>query len=273
MSKRWGLLAITLAILAATIIFYWLDPDGGFILERNIVYVAAPVLALLTGLWVLSVTGWSGPQACVLTFLVIGVACWTTGEVLWVYYEFIAHIDPFPSVADYFYIGAYPAIFVGLLGEYQLSRSRIRKLDPVIGFLLGIIACLAILLIVYFGIILPYDPMSPMIENVIAIDYSVGDMIIVFSALMVLILAWEFKGGMYMKFFLFLFLALVCVLLADLGFAMYTDEYVAGSWWYKNSFDTLWISSYLFWALAFGNLAISLSNTQEQLAKKMAEGR
>jgi hypothetical protein len=72
-----------------------------------------------------------------------------------------------------------------------------------------------------------------------------------------------------MEFYLYLFFALVLTLIADLGFALYTDQYVAGAWWLKNTLDLLWILGYLYWALGFGSLAISFSDAQQRLAKKL----
>ncbi len=260
---------IIVTLLAATILFYWGEGYlGSFGFGRNVVYLGAPVLASLTGLWLVRVHGWGGKQSHVLLLLTLGIICWTIGEALWVYYEYVAKTDPFPSPADYFYLAAYPLMLGGLMSDYSSSRVYTHKFDPVIGFLLGLVASLAALIIIYFGIILPFDPAIPFLENVIAIGYSVGDMAVILSGLMVLILAWKFKGGNYMQFYLYIFLALILTLVADLGFAMYTDEYVEGVWWYKNSLDTLWIMSFLYWAVAFGTFAISLQGVQSRLAKK-----
>lgn len=267
--KRGILIALFAAFLGATLLFYWGHGYlGSFVLGQNIVYVGAPILAALAGLWLVRVHGWGGKQSHVFLLLTLGILCWAIGEALWVYYEHIVKTDPFPSPADYFYLAAYPLLFGGLMSEYSSSRAYTRKLDPVIGFLLGLVASLAALIIIYFGIILPFDPETPFLENLIAIGYSVGDMVVLLSGLMILILAWKFKGGNYMQFYLYAFFALILTLVADLGFAMYTDEYIHGSWWHKNSLDTLWIMGYLYWAVAFSSFAVSLQRVQDRFTKK-----
>ncbi len=266
MNKSWSLFSIWLLLLVAAFISYWLAPNGEWVLVRNIVYVATPIFATVIGFKALAISGWAGAKTRIFAFLLIGLACWTVGEILWVYYEFILGVDAFPSTADYFYLAAYPFMFIGLVGEYKMAN--LRALDPVIGFLLGIITSLLVIVIVYFGIYLSYDSTAPFLENIIAIGYNVADTVTILLALLVLILAWEFKGGIYMEFYLYIFFALAMALVADLGFALYNEKYLSEAWWQKNTFDSLWILGYLYWAAAFGCLTISLRSVQERLAKK-----
>jgi hypothetical protein len=187
------------------------------------------------------------------------------GEVLWVYYDFVIQATPYPSIADLFYLLAYPALFLGLWEQVRGSGVNWRKFDPVIVFLFGIIAVLLAGVATYFGIYLAYDQAASMFENVVAIGYGLADVVIILCALLVLILAWEFKGGNLMRLYLYIFFGFVMTLVADVGFAMYNPEYVAGSWWIKNTLDTLWIMQYLYFGSAFFTFGFSLKATQDRL--------
>ena len=143
-----------------------------------------------------------------------------------------------------------------------------KRFDPVIVFLFGIIAVLIAGVTVYFGIYLAYDSAATLLENAVAIGYGVADVVIILCSLLVLILAWEFKGGNLMRLYLYIFFAFAMTLIADVGFAMYNPEYLEGEWWVRNTLDTLWILQYLYLGLAFFAFALSLREAQQRLLQR-----
>lgn len=262
--------SIVYVVFAALLVFsagsYWLDL-GGVRNEvlRNIAYLAAPLFAVLGGLYTVNTHGWRGVSARPFVFLALGLFLWMLGEFLWVYFEFIAGVEPYPSAADYFYLLAYPALFIGLFAQVRASGVNWKKFDPVIVFLFGIIAALLVGLSAYFGIYLAYDPMSTLLGNAVAIGYGLADVAVILCSLLVLVLAWEFKGGNLMRLYLYLFFAFAMTLVADVGFAVYNSEYIAGEWWIRNTLDTLWIMQYLYLGLGFFTFGLSLKAAQERL--------
>jgi hypothetical protein len=56
-------------------------------------------------------------------------------------------------------------------------------------------------------------------------------------------------------------------MVADVGFAIYNDEYVSGDWWLRNTLDTLWIMQYLYFGFAFFTFGLSLKAVQARLLK------
>jgi hypothetical protein len=268
MSRLWLMYSGFFAILLLTLLAYWFNVGGlQNELLRNIAYLAAPVFGVLGGLYTLRVYGLRDASGCLYLYLVLGLIFYLVGEVLWVYYDFVLRTTPYPSIADYFYLGAYPAFFVGLLGQVRSSGVNWKKFDPVIVFLFGIIAALLAGVAVYFGVVLAYDSSATPLENTVAIAYGLADCILILCSLLVLILAWEYKGGNFMRLYLFCFFAFVMVMVADIGFAIYNDEYVAGAWWIKNTLDTLWIMQYLYFGLAFFTFGLSLKAVQERLIR------
>lgn len=260
------LYVVLFVILGLAVLSYWFG-FGGVRNEllTNIVYVAAPVFSVIAGAYAVYVHGWRGSASLPFVMLALGLLLYAVGEVLWVYYDFIANAEPYPSAADYFYLLAYPAFFTGLITQVRSTGVDWKRFDPVIVFLFGIIAVLIAGVTVYFGIYLAYDSASTLIENAVAISYGVADVVIILCALLVLILAWEFKGGNLMKLYLCIFFAFAMTLVADVGFAMYNTEYLEGEWWIKNTLDTLWILQYLYLGFAFFTFAFSLNEAQKRL--------
>ena len=270
--NRLGLLYLSFAgLLTFAVASYWfgLGGEGNNELFKNIVYLAAPFFAVVGGLYTLKVYGLRDASGCSYLYLVLGLMFYFIGEVLWVYYDFVAHTNPYPSIADYFYLGAYPAFFTGLMSQVRTSAIDWKKFDPVIVFLFCIIAVMLAGTSIYFGVVLAYDPTSTALENTIAIAYGLADCVIILCALLVLVLAWEFKGGNLMRLYLYCFFAFVMAMIADVGFAMYNQEYVMGSWWMKNTLDTLWIMQYLYFGVAFFSFGLSLKVVQERLQQML----
>src|SRR5687768_2128365 len=44
-----------------------------------------------------------------------GQATWVTGDVIWSFYVYALHQEPYPSVADVFYLCAYPLFLAGFV--------------------------------------------------------------------------------------------------------------------------------------------------------------
>lgn len=68
----------------------------------------------------------------------IGVSFWFVADQIWVIYENIYDVDPFPSIADVFYIGAYPFFVVFLLLSLKPIKKLITKKIWLFAFLLSL---------------------------------------------------------------------------------------------------------------------------------------
>lgn len=265
MNRLACLLFSFLALLLFSVASYWCGLGANSNeLFRNIAYLAAPVFAVMGGLYALALHGWRGMASRPFLLFVIGLGLWAIGEVFWVYFDFIAREAPYPSTADYFYLLAYPVFFFALLSQVKRANVNWKKIDPVLVFLLSIIAVLLAVLAAYFGVYLAYDGASSLLENAVAIGYGLGDMLLVLCSLLVLILAWEYKGGNLMRLYLYCFFTFSMTFIADIGFAIYNPEYLAGDWWIKNTLDTLWIMQYLYFGLAFFSFGLSLKGMQQR---------
>ena len=117
--KAWwgGAVASGLLLLAS----YLLLPVG---LPRELLYIATCAgagVALLLGVWL-----HRPARRAAWAWMALGMVVMTTGESTFAWYEYATGEVPYPSLADAFYLGAYPLLGMGLI---QLIRVRSRGLD------------------------------------------------------------------------------------------------------------------------------------------------
>jgi signal transduction histidine kinase len=113
--RPWNLYhACVAAGIAGTAVYYLLGSPWQLIWGNVIACVA--VAAMAVGLW-------RRRPAPLLPWLLLlaGVACFVGGDLMWTWYEEVAHVDPFPSPADAVYLAGYPFLAAALL---LLIRGR-----------------------------------------------------------------------------------------------------------------------------------------------------
>ncbi len=97
-------------------------------------------------------------------------------ETLWFYYESVLHTDPFPSLADFFYLLYYPLMLMGLLRFPSAPLARRERL--ILWLDLGILMVAGSMVSWYFIL----APLSLTVEQnlagAIAIAYPVGDLLL-----------------------------------------------------------------------------------------------
>lgn len=67
--------------------------------------------------------------------VLVGVCLMVAGDVLWIWYDDVAGVDPFPSLADALYLAGYPVIAFGLLrmlGARRRGSERAGLIDATI---------------------------------------------------------------------------------------------------------------------------------------------
>src|SRR5258708_39672591 len=118
MGDRFNTIIFLLSIFVVADIIYWFKLGGVYyLILRDVIYLMTPCLGVVAGFFTLTKFGLKGSRARTILFLTLGVLGWFIGEVFWNYYELFLHIKPFPSIADIFYLIAYPLLFLGLLNE------------------------------------------------------------------------------------------------------------------------------------------------------------
>ncbi|AEV84457.1 signal peptide protein [Actinoplanes sp. SE50] len=111
---------LTIALGIAAIGGYFLLPGGGF--AQAVAYNAMGLLsglAMLAGVWLHRPS-----RRALWIFFAAGQLMNVAGDVIWNIYEYGLHQEPFPSVADIFYLGSYPLLGAGLVRLVRQHHGR-----------------------------------------------------------------------------------------------------------------------------------------------------
>lgn len=199
---------------------------------RNAVFLAiavsGPVAAFVGVRRRSQCTGW--------WLILAGTAVMVAGDILWDFYDLIAGVDPFPSLADALYIPGYPLIAAGLL---RMLRERGPASGSREGLIDGTVIATGSGVVSWVFLIEPYvrDLELTVAERVVSTLYPVmGILLVVVVARVLFAGAWESTSD------LLLGLSLCALLIADtwLGVAELTTGY---DWNAVPEF--LWLAQYV----------------------------
>lgn len=233
----------------------------------NALFLVPPFLAVALGLGAMQVYGWRNAHGLSLGLLSLGFGSWFVGEVIWFVLRIIMNIDPYPSVADIFYLLGYPLLFIGLLLELKEQRLEIRDIDPFTRTLVVFFLFVLYAFVLYFQLFLAYDPSASLIENFTAISYGLGDFVLIIPAVLVLKTTLDFQKGRLYTPWLAVFTGLFLTLIADLLYSIYTEQYSATLFPY-NLIDLFWIGGYLALAYGFFGIRSVIESAHKRLEKK-----
>jgi PAS domain S-box-containing protein len=196
-----------------------------------IAYVAAaglPVIALIAGPVLhrpLSARPWH--------LLAAGQAAFFIGDATWFSAEIAGGEMPYPSMADLFYIAAYPLLVAGI-GLFIWRRGTGARVAPLVDALaVGVAGAVLLWAGSIEGFV--HDTTIPLLEKAALIAYPVGDAVLLGGA------AYLVLGGPACRARQLLVLALTLLLGADVLYSgMLIDVGYERSW-----VDGLWLLSYL----------------------------
>jgi len=162
---------------------------------------------------------------------------WFTAEQIWLVYELIYEIDPWPSIADFFYLSGYPFLFAFSILYLLPVRKAISK-NLVIYSLLITVA----ILIPTFSLVYQTNYSENYLEVALAASYPVLDALLLCPALIGVTLF--FKGKVNFLWSL-ICLGMALNVIADTGFLMLSmdDSYYTG-----HPIDLLYLWAYIIFA-------------------------
>ncbi|WP_433219457.1 putative bifunctional diguanylate cyclase/phosphodiesterase [Dactylosporangium sp. CS-047395] len=173
------------------------------------------------------------------SLLAAGNAIWSTGDWVYTYFERVAHTEPFPSLADVFYLSAYTLMFGGL---FVLGRRRSRG-PGWAAIVDALIFATGTGLVLWTFVMQPiaHDSASSLPARVIALAYPAADVLLL--ALVARLMLAGPAGDASTRL---LGLSLGLLLTSDIAYSIVTS-YTA----YKGgAFDAGWMLSYIVWAAA-----------------------
>jgi len=197
-----------------------------------------------------------------LSFLGASIS-WFIANTLWTAYELVYNVNPFPSLADVFFIAGYPLIFFFLMYYLKPVRKASSR-NIIIGSILVSVAIMIPSIYMAYS----FDPKVSLLENILATSYPVADSIILIPALIGVVLF--FKGEVNFTW------SLIClgILLQSAGdtgfqFATYTNTYYTG-----HPSDIIFLWSYILFSFgAYNHLQIFKKVKPQNKPKKDFDGR
>jgi signal transduction histidine kinase len=145
-------------------------------LESAVLYdviAGSSLVAIAVGIWIHRP---ARPLPWIL--LAAGFGAFVAGEITWHVYSYGLGQDPFPSVADLFYLAGYPLLATGLL---LLARARgAHRWQEQAGFLDAAIVTVGAFAIAWTFLMLPYvaDETLPALDRVLSAAYPLMDVLL-----------------------------------------------------------------------------------------------
>src|SRR5574341_1188452 len=246
LTGRWGLVgfALTLYLLMflAWTYFHW----GG---AEHISLIGN--LAILPPILLAVITSWRVTVQSTITqrlrgvWFILGLSFLTNliGNIIWTYLENVLHVEPFPSIADIFYLVSYPLMLWGLLTWPGMPQNRRERLV----FWLDLIIVLtgASMFVGYF-LIVPTAAVndSDLLSQFLATAYPIWSLVLLGGIVSIL---YRRPSPDTQAVFLQLLIGTLFFLASDFafGYTSLAGTYMVGGW-----VDVGWNISQLFFVLA-----------------------
>jgi len=173
--------------------------------------------------------------------MTIAFSFYAFGDILWAILELGLHQNPFPSVADIFYLTFYPLFALGIYYLSRFSFNRSEKLKIFID--MGIVVITVGLIFWTFLIIPTLSSQENSFDSIISVIYIIGDFLLLLVLLKLLYSKFEEKSGPA----LILGMGILVLICTDSIFAFQSlnETYISGG-----LLDTGWVLSFTLVGLA-----------------------
>ncbi len=235
----------------------------------NILFLLPSFIATLCGLYAVRTYRLAYVHGKAMAFMTASLGCFFVGELLFFLFQFVFHRTPFPSVADVFYLAAYPLLLAGLLKEITWHKVSWHQFNKLALTLLLLFLLTLAFIVAYFGVYVAYNPGDPLINNIIATGYGIADLLLIIPSLFTLNMALDYRGGKLFNSWALIVLALLFMLAGDILFAIFKDKYTDLLWPYT-LIDLTWVTSYLLFAYSFFYTATAIQEVNARLRAKLA---
>ena len=228
---------------------YLFRPGGekAVVVAANIAATAAGLIAFLALGWLLlSIRGLEVARlANKWLFFCLGMFLYFLGEAAWMIYEVVLGLDPYPSIADVFWLMGYIPLFIGLI--YTIRETKVSfwsSKTPLACVAAGSLAAVS-----YIYLLQPIlaDTGTSLVERCTNLAYPLLDLVLIVLTATVLIF---YQRGMLGKPWLFVLLGFVMFSIGDGLFTYFSWIGVYHNVPYYDAIDLLWLGGY--WSIALG---------------------
>jgi PAS domain S-box-containing protein len=164
------------------------------------------------------------------------------GNIIWAYLEVVLKVEPFPSVADVFYLLFYPLSLWGLISLPSTTHDRRERLT--LSLDLGSVLTVAAMFVGYFIIVPTAAVSNDLLSQAIAAAYPIGSLMVIGGILAVL---YRRPPRNIQSPLLYLLAGMFFFVVGDIiyGYTSLIGTYSPGHWT-----DAYWNVAQLFFALA-----------------------
>ncbi len=213
-------------------------------------YISLPIYAIIPGsliiiaIWALSSANKINEiSKKSLVFLVLSFCLWFAAEQTWNLYEHVLDIDPYPSIADFFYITAPILMFISLVIFLKPLRDHIKKKHIVFAILASSSVLIPILIMTFQA-----NTETEFFEISVALIYPIVDAILLIPAILAIILSFKIKQS---SFWVLIIIGIISFIIAD---NLYLILVIEDTYFDGHPIDILWLISYLTWNFAMYKL-------------------
>ena len=242
--------AVTLTVFVANYLF---EKDDVAITVGNYLYVPIQMALLAVTVWAVRYFGIDSIHGIGWLSFLGFVVCWFAGDMTWIIQEMVLEIEPYPSVADLFYLPGYPFLLIFAVSYIIPFRDAISKKMIIIS------VCAAIILVsssIYMiGI---QDATS--FDTALSMSYPAADGIILVPVLLGLFLFFKSRTDLMWSLMLF---GMLATFAGDIAFA-YMEHF--GTYHTGNPMELAFYFSYIL--MTFG--VIYHKNKMSRLGKNSA---
>jgi len=259
-------LFFVLFILIAAGVFYYLEAFQE--LNREFSASAISLAALISvgaGIYATRVYGLKSYNGKAFLLITIGLFFWFIGELAWLYYQLVLNIDyPFPSIADLFYILAYPLFLAGII--IKMKKSEINSTQKNKNLVLSL-AMIVFVASFYLIAKATFEAGLDFWETFFNFAYNIGDSILLTLSFFIAFLVMQYKEGKLFRPWLIFIVALLAMFLGDALFFLYPFEYEQGDNWYYVLSEMSFVLSYLLFSASLFCIGSLTKDVRESFLK------
>lgn len=216
-----------------------------------ILYLVAPIGGTIIGLIASKFYGFKNPRGKALLLITGGLACYSVAEIIWTVSIITAteQVQSTTSMADIFFLSAYPFFFAGIYQSYKAAEIKVKKIKKSLLIKVVPLSLALMGLVLYFGVYKTYNPTLDPLTNTLNVSYGLIDLFLVISSLLTILVSNEYKGGKLASFWNIITVGFLFTLVADIASSIYADQYLDGVKPYTY-IDLIWTAAYLLMAYA-----------------------
>ena len=213
-------LFITLATIALINIVSNYFGEDTAIITGSYILISASTTLIIISFMMCHKFGMTGKHGIAWIMFASFSISWFVAEIIWIIYDVYLEIDPFPSIADFFYVAGYLFMFVFMLFYLKPVKNGISH--KMLASAIFVSSILLVFGLTAIGLNFSSDPFDTTNEQdvwsfALALSYPVLDAIVLVSAILGLVL---FLKGQVSFLWSLICLAIISVSIADIAFVL-----------------------------------------------------